>query len=245
MASRPQPIPLQDHALDNLRFIRATMERAGSFTAVPGTGGVIMGLSAFAAAMSVMAYPQSFLSIWLTEAVVALAIGLGSMIHKARGLRIALDSGPARKFTLAFAPPLIVGAVLTDGRPARWDRSFTPWTLALYVRRRHHGRGRIFRSHYSFHGCGFSLRWCGRAVLAAGMGQYLAGGCIRRTTRNLRSRLSRGGTVAKSSTASKTPPAVVGTAAKETAGLDRLIHERLRLGIVSALAANDSSLFRS
>ena len=113
MASRPQPIPLQDHALDNLRFIRATMERAGSFTAVPGTGGVIMGLSAFAAAMSVMAYPQSFLSIWLTEAVVALAIGLGSMIHKARGLRIALDSGPARKFALAFAPPLMVGAVLT------------------------------------------------------------------------------------------------------------------------------------
>jgi len=63
--------------------------------------------------MAVMAYSQLFLAIWLIEAVVALAIGLGTMIHKARGLHIALDSGPARKFALAFAPPLLVGAVLT------------------------------------------------------------------------------------------------------------------------------------
>lgn len=32
-------------------------------------------------------------------------------------------------------------------------------------------------------------------------------------------------------------------AVKETAGLDRLIHERMRLGIVSALAANESLTF--
>jgi DNA-binding MarR family transcriptional regulator len=49
--------------------------------------------------------------------------------------------------------------------------------------------------------------------------------------------------VAKSSTASTTSPAIVSAAAKETAGLDRLIHERLRLGIVSALAANESLTF--
>ena len=41
-----------------------------------------------------------------------------------------------------------------------------------------------------------------------------------------------------------TPPTPVSeTAAKETTGLDRLIHERMRLGIVSALAANDSLTF--
>jgi DNA-binding MarR family transcriptional regulator len=37
--------------------------------------------------------------------------------------------------------------------------------------------------------------------------------------------------------------AAISAAAKETAGLDRLIHERMRLGIVSALAANDSLTF--
>ena len=46
-----EPIPIKAHALDNLRYIRETMERAGSFTAVPGWGGVEMGLTAFASAL--------------------------------------------------------------------------------------------------------------------------------------------------------------------------------------------------
>ena len=129
MASRPEPYPLHDHAIDNLRFIRATMERAGSFTAVPGAGGIAMGLSAFAAAMSAMAYPGSFLFIWVFEAVVALLIGVITMARKARATRVSIASGPARKFALAFAPPLGVGAVLTvavqranvpDIAPAIW-----------------------------------------------------------------------------------------------------------------------------
>jgi hypothetical protein len=72
-----------------------------------------MGLSAFAAAMAVMAYPGSFLTIWLVEAMIALAIGMVSTIWKARGIRVLAGSGPARKFALSFAPPLIVGVVLT------------------------------------------------------------------------------------------------------------------------------------
>jgi DNA-binding transcriptional ArsR family regulator len=50
--------------------------------------------------------------------------------------------------------------------------------------------------------------------------------------------------VARNSAVRKTP-ALTNTevAAKETAGLDRLIHERMRLGIVSALAANESLTF--
>jgi hypothetical protein len=113
MASRPEPLPLHDHAIDNLRYIRSTMERAGSFTAVPGSGGIVMGLTAFAAAMAAMAYAESFLAIWICEAVLALLIGMFSMVQKARSMKVSMASGPARKFALGFAPPLLVGALLT------------------------------------------------------------------------------------------------------------------------------------
>ena len=51
-----EPIPIDSRAADNLRFIRDTMERAASFTAVPGWGGVAMGLTALATGIVALAY---------------------------------------------------------------------------------------------------------------------------------------------------------------------------------------------
>ena len=112
---RPDLVPLQGRAADNLRFIRETMERAGSFTAVPGWGGAIIGLTALAAAAiaSQQSTPGRWLFAWVVEAVVALSIGLVTTGRKARAARLPLFSGPGRKFALSFAPPLVVGALLT------------------------------------------------------------------------------------------------------------------------------------
>jgi hypothetical protein len=109
-----EPIPLHEHALDNLRFIRDTMERAGAFTAVPGWGGVAMGVTAITAALfaSRQTSMDGWLRVWLLEALAGISIGAICMVHKA-GSTDSLWSTPARKFALSFSPPLLVGAVLT------------------------------------------------------------------------------------------------------------------------------------
>jgi hypothetical protein len=109
------PSSLQDHALDNLAFIRSTMERAGSFTAVPGAGGVLMGLSAIGAAgiASHQLSREAWLAVWIAEAVVAGIIGGIAMAAKARKSGVSLLAGPGKKFALSFAPPLVAGALLT------------------------------------------------------------------------------------------------------------------------------------
>ncbi|MCS6951385.1 MAG: hypothetical protein RMK57_10320 [Bryobacterales bacterium] len=102
-------------AVENLRFIRKTMEGACSFTAVSGAGGIGMGLTACAAAVLAGGPPLGarWLAVWLSSSVVAFLIGALAMRHKARRHNIALLSRPGRKFALGLAPPLIVAALLT------------------------------------------------------------------------------------------------------------------------------------
>lgn len=110
-----EPLPIHEHALANLRFIRRTMEEATAFTAVPGWGGVAMGITALAA--SVLALLQTsqvnWLAVWLFEALVAVLIGAITMRAKARRAGTDLWSGSTRKFLFCFAPPLIAAALLT------------------------------------------------------------------------------------------------------------------------------------
>lgn len=110
-----EPLAMHSHAIDNLRYIRETMERAGSFTAVPGWGGVTMGITAVAAAV-VAAWqisPNRWLATWLVEGAVAIAIGVIAMQQKARAAGLEMWSAPARKFVFSFVPPMFAGAILT------------------------------------------------------------------------------------------------------------------------------------
>jgi len=106
--------------MDNLRFIRETMEQAGSFTAVPGWGGVAMGVTALVAAAlaSRQSGDTAWLTVWMIEAIAGSAVAAVALVRKARRVATPVLSGQGRKFVLAFAPPVVAGALLT-------------WTLAL------------------------------------------------------------------------------------------------------------------
>jgi len=110
-----QPIPIDARAADHLRYIRETMERAAEFTAVPGWGGIAMGITALAAAFfaSRQTTPRAWLAVWLVEAFVAVSIAAPAAATKAHRANSRLFSGPGRKFLLSFAPPIVVGGLLT------------------------------------------------------------------------------------------------------------------------------------
>jgi hypothetical protein len=114
-AVRREPIPIDARAADHLRYIRETMESAAEFTAVPGWGGVAMGITAVAASLVAARQKtaRGWLAIWLAEAFVAVAIAAPAAATKARRANSSLFSGPGRKFVLSFAPPIVVGALLS------------------------------------------------------------------------------------------------------------------------------------
>src|SRR5262249_47860004 len=99
-----EPIHMHDHAMDNLRYIRETMERAGSFTAVPGWGGVAMGVTAVIASLIAMRQTsgRAWLGTWLVEGALAVAIGIVAMVRKARAAGLPVWSPPVRKFVFSF-----------------------------------------------------------------------------------------------------------------------------------------------
>lgn len=106
-----------DRAIDNLEFIRETMESSTHFTAVPGYGGMLMGVTAIAAAYiaSTQSDVRGWLVTWFAEVLLAFAIGLLAMWQKSRIVGTPLASGPAKKFAMGFAPPLIVGVAIILG----------------------------------------------------------------------------------------------------------------------------------
>jgi len=108
-------VSINDRAFENLRYIRETMERAGSFTAVPGWGGILMGISALLVAVisNLLASRELWVASWLGEAVLALAIGGWAMSQKAKAVQASVLGGPGRKFALSLCPAMIAGGILT------------------------------------------------------------------------------------------------------------------------------------
>jgi hypothetical protein len=129
-----RPIALHERAMEDLRFIRNTMERAGSFTAVPGWGGVAIGVTGLIAAAlaAQQATAARWMLVWLGAAAIATVIALGSMIRKARRARVSLSSGPARKFFLSFSPPVAAAIMLTTALYLRGAATLIPglWLLS-------------------------------------------------------------------------------------------------------------------
>ncbi len=110
-----EPPALSTRAMDNLKYIRDTMERATAFTGISGWGQVGIGVSALAA--SFIASRQSsfrnWMLVWLAEALVALLIAGWSIDRKARAANLPLLSGPGRKVAFSLTPPLVAGALIT------------------------------------------------------------------------------------------------------------------------------------
>lgn len=113
--SPKEPVALDAQAIDNLRFIRRTMEGASSFTAVPGMGGMLMGATALLAAA--LAARQSnaadWLAVWMGAAALAVTIGFATARMKARKMENPALAGPGRKFVLALVPSIFAAALLT------------------------------------------------------------------------------------------------------------------------------------
>ena len=107
--------PLHDRAAENLRFIRETMERAGTFTAISGWGIAAVGVLAMVAAFVARLRPtvEWRVGTWVTTAAACIALSLWATARKARRSELSMVSGPAQKLALAFSPAMVVGALLT------------------------------------------------------------------------------------------------------------------------------------
>lgn len=127
---------LHDRALQDLSFIRRTMEGAASFTDVPGWGLVGVGGMALLAAPVAAGQPSTerWLAVWVGTAIAAAAVGGMATVRKMRrrvGEEARLQlSAPARKFLLGFWPAVFAGAVLTLALVDPYTRGVDPHIAA-------------------------------------------------------------------------------------------------------------------
>ena len=155
------------HAEESLQFIRRTMERSSTFTAVPGLGGAAMGAVGLAAAVlgASQGSHERWLVVWLLAAGVALGIGLASVWRKAARLGAPLTGQVGRRFAMSLAGPLVAGGALTWGlwKNDDWDMMPAVWLL-LY------GAGALAGGVFSV----AAVRLLGVAFMALGVAALVA-----------------------------------------------------------------------
>ena len=113
--SQPEPPALHDRAMDNLRYIRETMELATAFTGISGWGEIAIGVTALIAT-AIAALQSTFnawLAVWIAEGLISLLIAGWSMDRKTRAIDMPLGSGPGRKAVFSLTPPMLAGGLLT------------------------------------------------------------------------------------------------------------------------------------
>ena len=131
--SPPMPTPpsLGERAEADLAFVRTVLARSHHFSAVPGLGGVLMGATALATAglSTHIVSREQWLGLWIAEAGVAMAIGLVTLMQKARRSGQPLSASPARRFALGLVPPIFAGALLTTAavRAGAWELLAPIW----------------------------------------------------------------------------------------------------------------------
>ncbi|MGE3276773.1 MAG: hypothetical protein AB7O67_16800 [Vicinamibacterales bacterium] len=133
MPERVAPPSLGGRAAADLLFIRETMARSRTFSAVPGWGGVVMGATGLVGAFvaSRQASPSAWLLAWLATAAVACVVGLVAMRRKAGLAGETLTGAAGRRFAASLLAPLGAGALLTAGlwRAGAWELMPAAWLL--------------------------------------------------------------------------------------------------------------------
>ncbi len=218
----------------------------------------MIGVTALLAA--VLAQTQStrdaMLLVWVGEAVVAGCIGLAAMVVKSRRAGVDLARGAARKFVLALMPSAICAAAVSLALAMHEQTTADSGGLVDRLRLGGDCGGHAFGADDSDHGCRLRRRGARGSVRSSRIPERAARTRVRWSAHRLRpshratswriNRENRSASGAKrrarGNAKAKKPEfkAVIGHLRDEGgAEVFRLVNERVRLGILSALAVTE------
>ncbi len=165
------PTPIDSGAVENLQYIRRTIEAADTSLPCPARG-----VSRWVSPPS-LPWPQSHTLPWrLTGSRCGweqpswrARLHSYFMEQKAHAQGLSLRRAVARRFFMTLAPAFLSGAILTAALVGRVDRDLITGCVATVVRHRPHGVRIIRRSRSVHRRSGIHGAWHGHAVVAVGL----------------------------------------------------------------------------